>query len=444
LLVALGAGCGGTLVWQGKTRDRRAFVQVLEDGRGQRVKVGTAVGPPYDGIGVDALALSHAGNHVAYPARRGSTWLVVDDGQELGPWSGIGELAFSPDGTRLAFSAERSGHWTVVVDGKPGPLFDAIFAHSLTWSSDGTALSYAASLAGHAHAVVNQSPGPPLDGVGRLAFAGPHAMYVGRVGALSFMVLDGTAQAPTEWIGDIAFSPDQADHPLPFHLAYVAGSGSEERIVQERILIDGHDFEGVELGYVSLLHVDNRGVPTFVLSSHGQARLVRNAEAGPAFAAIPELVVTPVGRWAYLAQEGRGQSMRAIVDGVPSVPWQWAGNLVASPDGERIAYLARRRGRTLVVHEGSETPADAAVDGSLVWSRDSRHWACLAGDAETRAIFVSVDGIHRRPFDVREMVFLAERQSVASPGSENRLLQEIVSAELELAIGSNPSTMQLP
>ena len=435
LLTALGPACAGNLVWQGKTLDRRAWVRVLEDGRGQRVKIGAMLGPRYDGIGVDALALSRAGNHVAYPARRGNTWLVVHDGRELGPWSGIGELAFSPDGARLAFSAERNGRWFVVVDGTPGPAFEGIFAHSLLWSPDGSSLGYVASLEGYAHAVLNQVPGPPLDGVGRLAFAGSHSVYVGRIGAQSFLVLDGAARPPAEWIGDIAFSPNPAD--LHVHFAYVAGSGEEERLV-----IDDHAFEGVGQGHVSLLHLDDRGAPTFVLSSRGRARLVRNTEVGPTFTAIPELVITPAGRWAYLAKDDK--SMRAMVDGVPSDPWQWAGNLVASPDGKRMAYLARRQGRTLVVHEGSETPADAVVDGSLVWSRDSQHWACVAGDPKTRAIFVSVDGLHRRPFDVRELVFLAERQSAASPGSENRLLQEIVSAELELDIASTRATGRLP
>ena len=424
LLATLGAGCSGTLVWQGKTFDRREWVQVLEDRQGQRVRVGAMEGQHYDGIGVDVLALSREGGHIAYPARRGSTWLVVHDGREIGPWSGVGELAFSPDGARLAFSAERDGGWYVVVDGKPGPRFEAIFAHSLTWSSDGLALAYAASLAGHAHAVLNQIPGPPLDGVGRLSFAGSHSVYVGRIGTLSFLVLDGAAEPPAEWIGEIAFSPDRT------HVAYVAGAGDEERIV-----IGGRAFEGAIQGHVSLLHVDDRAAPTFVVSSRGLARLVRHAEVGPSYTAIPELVVTPAGRWAYLAREG--ESMRAILDGVPSLPYEWAGNLVDSPDGKRLAYLARRQGRTMVVQEGGETPADAVVDGSLVWSRDSRHWACVAGDPKTHAIFVSVDGMHRRPFDVREMVFLAERQSAAFPGSENRLLQEIVSGELELDLAAS-------
>lgn len=424
LLATLGAGCGGTLVWQGKTLDRREWVQVLQDRQGQRVKIGTADGPRYDGIGVDALALSRDGRHLAYPARRGDAWLVVHDGRELGPWNGVGELAFSPDGGRLAFSVEREGGWYVVVDGRPGPRFEAIFAHSLTWGSDGMALAYAASLAGHAHAVLNQVPGPLLDGVGRLAFAGSHSVYVGRIGTLSFLVLDGTAQPPAEWIGEIAFSPDGT------HVAYLAGAGDEERIV-----IDGHASESDGQGHLSLLHVDDRGAPTFVVSSRGRARLVRHAEIGPAYASIPELVVTPAGRWAYLAREG--ESMRAILEGVPSPPYEWAGNLVASPDGKRLAYLARRQGRTMVVFEDREMPADAVVDGSLAWSRDSRHWACMAGDPKTRAIFVLADGMRRRPFDVRELVFLAERQSSLPPGSENRLLQEIVSGELELDLAAS-------
>jgi hypothetical protein len=422
LLAALATGCGGALVWQGKTHDRRAWVEVLEDSRGQRVKVGGVSGPRYDGIGVDALALSREGNHVAYPARRGNTWLVVHDGRELGPWSGVGELAFSPDGARLAFSVEQDHGWQVVVDGRPGPRFEAIFARSLAWSSDGVSLAYAASLAGHARAVFNQVSGPPLDGVGRLAFAGSHSVYVGRLGAASFLVLDGIAGPPVEWIGEIAFSPNQN------HLAYVAGSGDEEHIA-----LDGRAFAGN--GHVSLLHVDDQGTPTFVASSRGISQLVRQGEVGPAYAAIPELVVTRAGRWAYLAKDGA--AMRAIVDGVPSAPWAWAGNLVASPDGGHVAYLARRQGHTLVMSDGVETPADAVVDGSLVWSRDSRHWACVAGDPKSRAIFVSIDGIRRRPFDVREMVFLAERQSAESPGSESRLLREIVLGELELFLASS-------
>lgn len=423
LLVMLAVGCGDVLVWQGKTLDRREWVQVLEDRQGQRVRVGAMDGPPYDGIGVDGLALSRDGKNIAYPARRGSAWLVVHNGRELGPWNGVGELAFSPDGARLAISVERNGGWYVVVDGRPGPRFEAIFAHSLTWSSDGTALAYAASLAGHAHAVLNQVPGPPVDGVGRLSFAGSRLVYVGRIGTLSFLVLDGAAEPPAERIGDIAFSPNRT------HVAYVAGVGDEERIV-----VDGRASEGGLQGHVSLLRVDDHAAPTFVLSSRGLARLVRHADVGPAYTAIPELVVTVAGRWAYLAREG--ESMRAVLEGAPSLPYEWAGNLVDSPDGKRLAYLARRQGRTVVVQEGGEMPAEAVVDGSLVWSRDSQHWACVAGDAKTRAIFVSVDGLRRRPFDVRELVFLAERQSAASPGSENRLLQEIVSGELELDLAA--------
>jgi Tol biopolymer transport system component len=409
------------LVWQSKTRDRRAWVQVLEDGKGQRVRIGALYGPLYDGIGVDALSL--CGNHIAYPARRGTRWLVVHDGHELGFWSGVGELAFSPDGARLAFSAERDGEWQVVVDGTAGPRFESIFAHSLTWRADGVSLAYAATRAGRAHAVLDQVPGPPFDGVGRLAFGGVRFAYVGRMGTTSSLVLDGIAGAPEKQIGEFAFSPDGA------HLAYVVGRGDEEWIVLDRQKVAGRG-----QGHFSFLHVDDRGGLTFVISSSGWARLVRLFEVGPTYAAIPELVVTPAGRWAYLAREGN--FVRAVLDGVPQPACEWASNLVASPDGKRLAYLAQRQGRIMVIHESQQTPANAAVDGSLVWSRDSRHWACLAGDPTTRTIFVSVDGIRRRPFDVQELVFLAERQSAQAPGSEERLLQEIVSGELELELAS--------
>jgi hypothetical protein len=189
-------------------------------------------------------------------------------------------------------------------------------------------------------------------------------------------------------------------------------------------------------GQVSFLHVDDHGRLTFAVSSSGRAQPVRHFEMGSAYAAIPELVVTPAGRWAYLAREGN--SMRAVLDGVPQPAYEWASNLVASPNGKRLAYLARWQGRTLVVVEDRQTPVDAAVDGSLVWSRDSQHWACLAGDPSTHAIFVSVDGIRRRPFDVRELVLVAERQPAQALGSEQRHLREIVSGEIELELGTSP------
>jgi len=424
VLAAFGAGCASALVWQTKTGDRRQWVQVLEDGKGQRVKIGASDGPRYDGIGVDAVAVSR--NHIAYPARRGTQWLVVHDGREMGPWSGIGELAFSPDGARLAFSAERDGQWQVVVDGRAGPHFESIFAHSLTWRTDGASLAYAATQAGHTHVVLDRVPGPPFDGVGRLVFGGAHFAYVGRTANSFSLVLDGIAGLPEERIGELAFSPDGA------HVAYAVGMADRERIV-----LDGREVTEYGAAQISSLHVDDGGGLTFVASSGESARAVRHFDVGPAYAAIPELVVTPAGRWAYLASEGR--VARAVLDGVPQPACEWANNLVASPDGKNFAYLARRQGRTMVVREGQQTLVDAAVDGSLVWSRDSRHWACLAGDPESRAIFVSVDGISRRPFDVRELVFLAERKAALAPGSEQRLLQEIVSGELALELASSSS-----
>jgi hypothetical protein len=416
ILAVLGTGCGGTLVWQGKTPDRRALVQVREDRKGQWVRMGDWRGPHSDGIGLDALVVQ--GKHIAYPARRGKDWVVELDGRPSDRWDGIGELAFSPDGARLAFSAERASQWQVVVDGKAGPPVESIFARSLTWSADGRSLAYAANRDGWVHAVLDQVLGPAWNGVGRLAFAGSRLLYVGRNGPTSCLVVDGVAGEPEDWIGDIAISPDGV------HIAHVAGLGGEEHLI-----LDGSGVAGPARGHISLLQVDAQARLTFVSSSSREARVVRHFEAGPVYQAIPELVVTPAGRWAYLARDA--QSMRAVVDGVPQDPCEWASNLVASPDGRAFAYLARRQGRTMVIRESTAQIVDAVVDGSLVWSRDSRHWACLAGDPRTQDIFVSIDGLRRRPFDLRELVFLAERPATLD-GNEKRQLQQIVAGELEL------------
>jgi hypothetical protein len=93
-----------------------------------------------------------------------------------------------------------------------------------------------------------------------------------------------------------------------------------------------------------------------------------------------------------------------------------------------------------ILIDGKEFPVDLAVDGSLVFSDDGKHWACLAGDPKIKKLFVLVDSLHiRRPFDWDEMA----GEILRFPPGTMRLaeaadsLRRWVKAELELAIAED-------
>jgi hypothetical protein len=421
-LIGVLAGCAPSVVWEGRTPDRQAWVKIVEDRRGQRVVVGDRAGRSYGGIGVEELTYSADGRRLAYPARVGEHWTIVLDGRELGRWTGVGELRFSPDGSRLAFAAERDGRWCVVVDEKPGPALDAIFAGTLRFSENGRALAYVGSKHGQGHVVFDQRPDPGFDGIGRLVVGaqGRRLLYAGRR-ADGWHVVDGDNVGPGfAAIVELAMSPNEQ------HVAYVWRTEPDEGLV-----VDGEAAPPYRLGMVSSLFVDDAGRLTFVATRDGASRVVRQGTAERLFDQITKLVVTRAGRSAYLGRVGR--KLFALVDGVVSVTADAIEDLVPSPDGRRFAFLVRRGEQWLVAQDGREFPYDKVVAGSLAWSRDSRHWGVLAGDAKSRQIFISVDGARRRPFDMRELVLLAEKRPGASPEAAARALQALIAAELETA-----------
>ena len=62
------AGCGPTLVWYGKSPDRRHRVELIAHKGKHRMRVDAGEGATYDFISPESVTLS--GSHLAYSARR--------------------------------------------------------------------------------------------------------------------------------------------------------------------------------------------------------------------------------------------------------------------------------------------------------------------------------------------------------------------------------------
>jgi hypothetical protein len=116
-----------------------------------------------------------------------------------------------------------------------------------------------------------------------------------------------------------------------------------------------------------------------------------------------------------------------VVDG--AVTWESASPATAltfSDDGRRVAWMVHDERGPAIVVDGESHRFEVAVERTLRFSRDGRHWAALVGSRAERALYVVVDGAVRLPFDAEEL--FGGGPAAAEPGAR---LGEWVSAEME-------------
>jgi hypothetical protein len=119
--------------------------------QGQQKNIGLAthevsLGSVHPGILTESLVVSPDGQHLAYVAQRGLSWLVVLDGIEGKEYDGImkGSPIFSSDGKHLAYAAQVGTKLLVVVDGKESVEYDGIGDGTLLFSPDCKHFAYQA------------------------------------------------------------------------------------------------------------------------------------------------------------------------------------------------------------------------------------------------------------------------------------------------------------
>ena len=458
-------------------------------------------GRSFRGVGIEALAWSPDSRRLAFPAERDDGWTVVVDGHESGVWDGIGEIVWSPDSRQLAYAAQRGDTWRVVHDGREGPAFDGLRPGTLHYSPRGGRLAYVAERGAAQMAVIDGVTGPPCDGIAHLTFSadGDAVAYVARFGERASLVHQGGGperrggararddeQAMTarrvlpryDGILEVALAPrggrvaftavralqvmavvDGAERPVEDAVTSLTWSPDGRRIAWiarrgqvERVVVDGGP--GAELGAP-------RGAPVVASVREGSlafspdgAHFVHVARQPAGWAVVfdgapgrvyDDITTTPVfaphgGRWAYVAR--RGADSVVVLDGRESVPYAWAADLRFGPGGEGPAYFARRGAHTLVAHGDRRTALEGVIAGTLVYSADGRHWACLVAVPAVRRLYVAVDGIPRRTIDFDEIVAAAMKQTAdlgslpsgggSGPGGiDLGLLRRWVAADLE-------------
>ncbi len=132
-------------------------------------------------------------------------------------------------------------------------------------------------------------------------------------------------------------------------------------------------------------------------------RCVRIGQSAAASASAYPVIFSPDGtRVAYVAKR-RGK-MVMVVDGVESPEYEWVTDPVFSARGNRLAYHAKRRGRWVAFVDGVEQPENT---GALIFSPDGQHVAYVTSD--DRKIFVVLDGVPGKQFEaVQYLAFTSD------------------------------------
>ncbi len=278
-------------------------------------------------------------------------WVMVVDGKEGPEYEEIDYQWFSDDGRRLAYTARRGkNRWVMVVDGKEGPEYEGVT-------------------------------------IPRFSPDSRHIAYGARRGQNRwFIVLDGIEGPEYESAPDPYFSPDGN------RFAYSAHRGGKQRIV-----VEGKEVPGFEaLTNYPRFSPDSQHIAFPARPEQEQgAVMVLDGKAGPRFDTVAEPIFSPLGV-VYVAE--RGKKCIVVVDGKEGPEVDALSTRAAytqkvsswdsrpfrfSPNGQRIAYLARRGDKRFIVVDGQEGPGFPFIFAGPHFSSDSQHVAYIAEENGT-------------------------------------------------------------
>jgi hypothetical protein len=234
-----------------------------------------------------------------------------------------------------------------------------------------------------------------------------------------YAVVDGVSHGPYDAVGEARFRPDGSA------VAWVA-----HRAGRALVVVDGAEsrrYDDVDEG--SLRWSPRR--LAYAARAGSDAFVVIDGERGPRF----DTVAAPAqdsesDRFGYIATRSN-ESVVIVAGEVRATETAAAGLQLA---GGNHAYVARRRGRAVVVHGESAVAFDVVVPDTLVLSRDGRHWACLVGDDKTRRLHIAVDGAVTKPFDLEELVAAQMQRREHDARAEGERLRAWIRAELRRSL----------
>jgi WD40 repeat protein len=282
-----------------------------------------------------------------------------------------GETFISEQGQHVGKVVQSGSRVAVAIDGKEGPKFDEIIRTtsgfgrkqyaSVMFSPNGASAAYFGRRGDQAILVIDGREVDMLtlypqrggsSGVDGFTFSndGKHYAYIRRLEDKVVAVRDGQAETPYDRIDEAYFylTPDAS------RLIYYAGNGSNDNVV----VVDGKPDPAPTLAPPQIA---GNGNFAFIGYKEGKYYVIHNGKPSEAYGGAAELLLSPDGeRIAYIAStiadaeqfanSNAGPPTSLCLDGKPVHKGITSGRIF-SPSGKRFAFIVQNEGgdRSVVV-----------------------------------------------------------------------------------------------
>ena len=366
------------------------------------------------------------GARFAFKASQGKKWLYVLDGKQSEAYDDVRYLYLSRDGRRQAYAATAAGKWAMVIDGESsmrvlgenkiqGIAYDEV--GPARFSPDGKSVAYRVRKDKKESLIFDGSAGPAYDEIGDPFFPGEDQapVYPAKRKKKWVVVAGGKELGPEMddiWRGTMMLNGQVLMSGLPFTITRSAGfvyagwmrgtlapvvvAGGEARPAADTGLrhhaIAWPVFFGEEGRRFAYAAAEVRY--GFGGGAKGFGQVIVDAVPGPVFEGQS---TKSLGRFFLEAAAGY-VSQKGLVEGVAPFSARWYGvsRPEVSPDGEHVAYGARR-GEVdfVVIADGQPGPSFEDIQcgplytarGTLVYVGEEKESLVLVRNQERAAEF---------------------------------------------------------
>lgn len=414
------------------TTDGKQIAYVVSDKKGSRVVFEGTRGEAFDLIEPGQPILGRGGKRVAYAAKRKREWFVVIDGTVNGPYESVqlGHPIISADESKIFAVVRKKEGQFLLVNGTEGAAYKEILEGSPLLSPDGKHYAYAAQSKSQWRVYLDGDELASFDEVAMddMAF---------RIDGGQFACIGRRKGKASVHVGEEELASHEKAR-LPFFLpgegglCYQACDDGKWSVVVGPVRSEAFD----EVGDFVLDPAQN-GVAFFARDGD-KWRVVRGEEKGPKYDGFGRgsLTLGAAGqRMAYVAvRDGKAV---VVVDGKESGPYEGvlAGTPVFNVTGESVAYAALEDGVWRVYVDGvGQRAHESIVEYSLRFTPDGSLPLALVGRGDRLAVAIG-DAVSTEDY-------LVPRGSLLLPVSATRFSmigirnEEFVRVEAEVESGS--------
>ncbi len=266
-------------------------------------------------------------------------------------------LGVSPDGTVAAVLSGAGGKASVVLHGERGEAFDQVDPDVL-WARANTPV-YRAHARGKWHVIVGRNKHDGFSEVTDLVVSpdGKSVAYIGRMrtpaGREQFYLVVNGRKVLYEEVHPPGFKPNTNEVTATVRKFMEAPLGAVSTV--RTLMIVGTTAREVEAAGSPVFSEDGRTMAYPAFADLGLYVLVDGRQPGPTFRKVSRLVMSRNGRSvAYVAQE-RAQWEFLVFDDKAGPEYNYVGPPVLNADGTQVAAVAYRGNKKLVLHDGWES-----------------------------------------------------------------------------------------